>query len=47
MPRPRWLTELTAQERVTRVLAELGVRDRVQAVALAHEHGPGPGRSLA
>ena len=33
------VTEATVKTHVARLLAELGMRDRVQAVVFAHEHG--------
>jgi DNA-binding NarL/FixJ family response regulator len=40
------LSETTVKTHVTRILTKLGVRDRVQAVVVAHETGlvvPGAG----
>jgi DNA-binding NarL/FixJ family response regulator len=34
-----FLSEATVKTYVTRIFAKLGVRDRVQAVVMAYEHG--------
>jgi DNA-binding NarL/FixJ family response regulator len=34
-----FLAETTVKTHVTRILAKLGVRDRVQAVVIAHDAG--------
>jgi DNA-binding NarL/FixJ family response regulator len=37
--RDLWMAEATVNTHVARILAKLEVRDRVQAVVLAHQHG--------
>lgn len=37
--RELWMAEATVKTHVARILAKLEVRDRVQAVVLAHQHG--------
>ena len=37
--RDLWMAEATVKTHVARIHAKLEVRDRVQAVVLAHQHG--------